>query len=138
MRGLERNISLATCCFLLDSVPTEVYCSGMSTTTGTHTERYGDVAAVPAECLASVARFVEREWGPSYRMGYVGTHTGGSVEQTFVYVFQVKASDGSRFAVGVSRYGAPFELEGNAWFAFLQLAGVEATVRGVTRQVVRS
>ena len=104
-----------------------------NTPTETHTERYGDVTRVPADVLVAVGSFVAREWGGDYLMGYVGAHTAGSAPQTYVYVFQVKASDGSRFAVGCSRYGDPFEVEGNAWFAFLQAKGVEATVRGVTR-----
>jgi hypothetical protein len=96
----------------------------------THTGRYGDVTNVPAGVLASVAGFIRDEWG-DYRMGYVGTDTAGSAPQTFTYVFQVRAPDGSRFAVGCSRYGQPFELEGSAWLAFLQVHGIEATVRGV-------
>jgi hypothetical protein len=98
---------------------------------GEHTGCYRDVTAAPASVLAAVGSFVAHEWGDGYRMGYVGYHDGGSVEHTFCYVWQVKAPDGSRFAVGASRYGRPFELKGSAWLAFLQVYGVEATVRGV-------
>jgi len=96
---------------------------------GQHTEKYGDVTAVPAEVMASVGLFVAREWGGSYRMGFVGaTHHEPSGE--WVYVFQAKAGDGSRFAVGASRYGEPFELEGDLWLLWLQHKGIEASVRG--------
>jgi hypothetical protein len=97
----------------------------------THTRCYRDVTAVPAEVLANVGAFVAREWGESYRMGFVAIDTAGSAPQTFVYVFQVKAPDGSRFAVGCTRWGEPWELQGKAWFAFLQVHEIEAYVRGV-------
>lgn len=94
-----------------------------------HTLQHGDVAEIPADVLASVGSFVAREWGDGYRMGYVGAHTGASVEHAYVYVFQVKARDGSRFAVGATHYGEPFELKGHAWLAFLTVKGIEATVK---------
>ena len=94
-----------------------------------HTERYGDVTAVPASVVASAAGFVAREWGESYLMGFVGaTHHEPSGD--WVWVFQVKAGDGSRFAVGASRYGQPFELVGDLWLLWLQHKGIEASVRG--------
>lgn len=100
------------------------------TTTETHTGRYGDVTAVPAEVLANVGSFVAREWGESYRMGYIGA-TNYEPTDAYIYAFQVRAADGSRFAVGAGRYGEAFELEGSLWFLYLQHHQIEATVRGV-------
>lgn len=97
---------------------------------GTHTGCYRDVTAVPASVLMSVGMFVSREWGEDYRVGYVGA-THHEPNDEYVYVFQCKAGDGSRFAVGASRYGEPFELTGSLWLLWLQHHQIEAHVRGV-------
>lgn len=110
----------------------------MSTKTSEqHTERYGDVTRMPADVLVEVATFVSREWGGHYQMGFVGVAVNPAAAawsggDGTTYVFQVKASDGSRFAVGTTLWGSPFELVGSDWLAWLRDRGVEATVRGCT------
>jgi hypothetical protein len=96
----------------------------------THTECYGDVTRVPVGAMAAAASFVEREWGDNYLIGYVGA-TNHEPSDSYVYVFQVKASDGSRFAVGSDRWGNAFELTGSLWLLFLQHHKIEAHVSDV-------
>jgi hypothetical protein len=96
----------------------------------THTGCYHDVTRVPADVLAHVAGFVSREWGGGYLMGYVGSTRWDERPDETTYVFQVKASDGSRLAVAASEWGSAFELTGTLWLAWLQTHNIEATVRG--------
>ncbi len=68
------------------------------------TKSYRSVEMAPTSAVISAARHVEREWGTEgYRIGYAGTTDPAN--GTAVHVFQVRASDGSRFLVWATRYG---------------------------------
>ncbi len=95
--------------------------------TETHTGCYRDVTVCPVTAMASAARFVEREWGERYHIGYVGRDDSNLTGH--VYVFQVRARDGSLFAVGAGGDRDPFELEGQHWLDFLREHEIEATVK---------
>lgn len=56
------------------------------------------------EAAASVARFVQREWGDyGYRIWIAGTSTGGAIAR-------VRHSDGSTFYVASDRFGTTVEV----------------------------
>lgn len=63
---------------------------------------YRSVEMAPTSAVAAAARYVEREWGEWYRLGFAGQTD--PVNGTAVYVFQVCASDGSRFLVWADRF----------------------------------
>lgn len=62
------------------------------------------VVLVPTGAMGAAARYVEGEYGESgYRLGYAGPVEFGG--RSF-YVFQVAASDGSRFLVWANTWEA--------------------------------
>jgi len=86
------------------------------------TGRYGDVPMVPAAVLIEAGSFIEREYGEGYMLGYVGAFQGA-------YAFQVRARDGSRFAVSVPRdYGTPDRMKGREALEYLRSKNIEADI----------
>ena len=91
-----------------------------------HSGCYRDVPMVPVEVLGSIGSWVVREYGDRYAVGYVGTLPAVSAE--IDYVFQVRATDGSRFLVATTRWGIPYRLLGSEALAFARRHQVEAYV----------
>ena len=94
-----------------------------------HSGCYRDVPMAPVDVVSTVGSWIGREYGEAYRAGLAGTRVVGAGEdRELAYVFQVLASDGSRFLVGCTRWGSPFACKGEAWLAFAQAAQIEAYV----------
>jgi len=69
----------------------------------TATEKsYRSVPMADVGAIASAARYVEGGWGDRYSMGLAGSRVW---KDRMYWLFQVRASDGSRFLVGSDRYG---------------------------------
>lgn len=72
-----------------------------------HSAHYRDVPLAPTDAVAAAASLIDRDYGShGYRLGYAGLLPGSSSRYCEAdHVFQVKASDGSRFLVVVDAYG---------------------------------